>query len=189
VWLDKWEIRSWVLIPLKIQRGLEKSNILLMCMSSAYFDSERGNMEHLTIPFRNPTNTQRRLIPLLFNDCTIPDTISQFAYIDWRTWSDESYEDILASCSESNSELSFPIHVEQKQKEEAKMREEKEEFERKKSKIQKSPEPSPALRQAWNSYWSQPESLWWAHLQTSLAGGMQKVRLVCKLYIGNGWKK
>ncbi|MDQ1252205.1 MAG: hypothetical protein QG646_1323 [Euryarchaeota archaeon] len=105
VWLDKWEIRPGDLIPLKIQRGLEKFYTLLMCMSPAYFDSEWGNMEHLTILFRNPTNTQRRLIPLLIADCIPPDTIAQFAYIDWRTCSDEAYGDILDSCSENNSEL------------------------------------------------------------------------------------
>jgi formylglycine-generating enzyme required for sulfatase activity len=105
VWLDKWEIRPGDLIPLKIQHGLEKSRILLMCMSPAYFDSEWGTMEHYTLLFRNPTNTQSRLIPLLIEDCNRPDIIAQFAYIDWRTFSDEAYNDILDSCQEKDSEL------------------------------------------------------------------------------------
>jgi formylglycine-generating enzyme required for sulfatase activity len=63
-------------------------------------------MEHYTLLFRDPTNTQRRLIPLKITDCTPPDTIAQFAYIDWRTRSDEAYNDILDSCLENNSELS-----------------------------------------------------------------------------------
>lgn len=107
VWLDKWEIKPGDLIPLKIQRGLEKSHTLLMCMSPNYFDSEWGNMEHLTVLFRNPTNTQRRLIPLLITDCTPPDTIAQFAYIDWRMCSDDAYNDILDSCIENNPKLSL----------------------------------------------------------------------------------
>jgi formylglycine-generating enzyme required for sulfatase activity len=126
VWLDKWEIKPGNLIPLKIQEGLEKSHTLLMCMSPAYFESEWGRMEHLTILFRNPTNTQRRLIPLLITDCTPPDTIAQFAYIDWRTRSDEACGDILDSCSENNSEFSLTNLVKQKHREEERRREEKE---------------------------------------------------------------
>ncbi len=106
VWLDKWEIKPGNLIPLKIQEGLEKSHTLLMCMSPAYFESEWGRMEHYTLLFRDPINKQRRLIPLLIADCIRPDFIAYLAYIDWRTCSDEAYDDILDSCSENNSELS-----------------------------------------------------------------------------------
>jgi hypothetical protein len=66
-------------------------------MTPAYFESEWGRMEHYTLLFRDPTNTQRRLIPHLITDCTPPDIISQFAYIDWRTRSNEAYGDILNS--------------------------------------------------------------------------------------------
>lgn len=98
VWLDKWEIKPGDLIPLKIQHGLEKSNTLLMCMSSAYFDSEWGKVEHNTLIFRDPTNLGRRLIPLLMDDCTPPDVIAQFAYIDWRKQSDEEYGKLVTAC-------------------------------------------------------------------------------------------
>jgi formylglycine-generating enzyme required for sulfatase activity len=106
VWLDEWVIEPGDLIPLKIQQGLEKSHTLLMCMSPAYFESEWGKMEHYTLLFRDPTNTQRRLIPLLIADCTRPDTISQFKFIDWRTSSNEAYDKILTSCQKKNPELS-----------------------------------------------------------------------------------
>lgn len=85
-----------------------------------------GKNEHYTLLFCDPTNTQRRLIPLLITDCTPPDTIAQFAYIDWRTRSDEAYDEILDSWPENNSEFSLTIHVEQKHREEEMRREEKE---------------------------------------------------------------
>ena len=84
VWLDEWEIQPGDIIPLKIQRGLELSRTLLMCMSPAYFDSEWGTLEHYTLLFRDPTNAQRRFVPLLIEDCSPPDIIAQFALIDWR---------------------------------------------------------------------------------------------------------
>ncbi len=100
VWLDAWAIRPGDLIPLKIQHGLEQSRTLLMCMSPAYFDSEWGKLEHLTLIFRDPTNVLRRFIPILIADCEPPYIIAQFARIDWQTPSDKAYASLLAACQE-----------------------------------------------------------------------------------------
>lgn len=129
VWLDDWVIEPGDSIPLKIQRGLENSHILLMCMSPTYFDSEWGSIEHISILFRNPTNTQRRLIPLLIADCTQPEIIAHLKYIDWRTHSDGEYNKILDSCQKKKPELSSTNLVEQKQRNEK--RDEKVELENK----------------------------------------------------------
>ncbi len=101
VWLDEWEIREIQpgdSIIIKIREGVKVSRIFLMCMSKAYFDSEWGTLEHHTLLFRDPTNAQRRFIPLLIEECTLPEIIAQFAYIDWRTPSNEAYQKILAAC-------------------------------------------------------------------------------------------
>src|SRR5512137_796760 len=100
VWLDAWAIRPGDSIPLKIQQGLEHSRTLLMCMSPAYFASDWGKLEHLTLLFRDPTNAQRRFIPLLIADSKPPDIIAQFARIDWRTPSKKAYARILSACLE-----------------------------------------------------------------------------------------
>ncbi len=63
VWLYEWAIKPGDMIGLKIQCGLEQSRTLVMCMSSAYFDSEWGTLEHHTLLFRDPTNAQRRFPP------------------------------------------------------------------------------------------------------------------------------
>jgi WD40 repeat protein len=98
VWLDAWAIQPGDSIPLKIQRGLEQSRTLLMCMSSDYFASDWVKLEHYTLLFRDPTNAKRRFIPLLIADCIPPDIIAQFARIDWREHTDESYARLLTSC-------------------------------------------------------------------------------------------
>jgi len=103
VWLDSWVIKPGDSIPLKIQQGLEQSRTLIMCMSAAYFGSEWGALEHNTLLFRDPTNTQRRFIPLLVEDCTRPDVIAQFAYIDWRTPSGEAYAKIFEASAKGKS--------------------------------------------------------------------------------------
>lgn len=98
VWLDAWAIQPGDSIPLKIQQGLEQSRVLLMCMSPDYFASDWGRMEHLTLLFRDPTNSQQRFIPLLIAECQPPDIIAQFARIDWRTASNVAYAKLLAAC-------------------------------------------------------------------------------------------
>ena len=98
VWLDSWVIQPGDPIGLKIQRGLEHSRTLVMCMSAAYFDSDWATLEHHTLLFRDPTNAQRRFIPLLIGDCARPDVIAQFAYVDWRAESEEAYEKLMGAC-------------------------------------------------------------------------------------------
>jgi hypothetical protein len=98
VWLDDWAIHPGDSIPLKIQQGIEQSRTLLMCMSPAYFASDWGKLEHHTLLFRDPTNVQRRFIPILIEECASPDIIAQFAYIDWKTPSAEDYNRLLDAC-------------------------------------------------------------------------------------------
>jgi hypothetical protein len=90
------------------EEKLEQARTLILCMSPAYFDSEWGTLEHHTLLFRDPTNAQRRFIPLLFEDCTLPDIIAQFAHIDWRTPSDEAYDKLLAACQRDEAETMEP---------------------------------------------------------------------------------
>jgi WD40 repeat protein/class 3 adenylate cyclase len=109
IWLDAWAIRPGDSIPLKIQQGLEQSRILLMCMSPAYFASDWGALEHLTLIFRDPNNKQRRFMPLLISDCTRPDIISRFKYIDWRTQSEEAFKSLLIACKPEDTEATKPV--------------------------------------------------------------------------------
>jgi hypothetical protein len=105
VWLDVWVIQPGDSIPLKIQHGIEQSRTLLMCMSPHYFESEWGKLEHYSLLFRDPTNTQRRFIPVLIADCEPPDIIAQFLYIDWLKPSDTSYKKLLNTCCLSDIQL------------------------------------------------------------------------------------
>jgi hypothetical protein len=68
VWLDAWVIQPGDSIPLKIQQGIEQSRTLLMCMSPHYFESEWGKLEHYSLLFQHPANTQYRLIPGLIDN-------------------------------------------------------------------------------------------------------------------------
>jgi hypothetical protein len=72
VWFDDWVIRAGDAIYLAIEHGLEASRTLVLCMSPAAFDSDWVGLEHDTVLFRDPTNRERRFIPVSLADCDMP---------------------------------------------------------------------------------------------------------------------
>src|SRR5690348_7565016 len=75
VWFDEWVIKPGDLIPAKVEEGLEQSRTLVLVMSSNSFASDWILMENLTARFRDPTNTQRRFIPIRLDDTEIKDSL------------------------------------------------------------------------------------------------------------------
>ncbi|QDV49575.1 tetratricopeptide repeat protein [Gimesia fumaroli] len=106
VWLDEWVIKPGDSISLAIEQGLERSRMLILFMSKAAFDSEWVALERHTSLFRDPTNQERRFIPLRLDDCTITDVLKQFAYVDWREKNQDQYNRLLDSCRSGNDSLS-----------------------------------------------------------------------------------
>ena len=98
VWLDEWEIKPGDVIGLKIEKALEESRTLVLVMSANAFASEWVTLERHTVLFRDPTNAQRRFIPLRLDAAEIPDILRQYAFVDWRERSEEQYARLLAAC-------------------------------------------------------------------------------------------
>src|ERR1051325_815796 len=108
VWLDEWEIKPGDMIGLKINRALERSRTLLLVMSANADASDWVTFESQTILFSDPTNQQRRFIPLRLDDTEPQLTLKQFAYVDWRDKSPSQYAALLASCR-SSIEMAEPV--------------------------------------------------------------------------------
>ena len=53
---------------LAIERGLEASRTLVLCLSPAALGSDWVGLERSTVLFRDPANAGRRFIPLLLAD-------------------------------------------------------------------------------------------------------------------------
>ena len=98
VWFAEWVIQPGDSIPLAIEQGLENSRTLVLIMSEAAFNSEWVTLERHTALFRDPTNLQRRFIPLRLDDCEIKDSLKQFAYVDWRKTDAAQYGRLLNTC-------------------------------------------------------------------------------------------
>jgi tetratricopeptide (TPR) repeat protein len=98
VWFDEWILKPGDDIYLAIERGLESSRVLVLCLSRAAVGSEWVGLERSTVLFRDPSNTDRRFIPLLLEDCQLPDTLRRFKYVDYRRASDLAFEELVIAC-------------------------------------------------------------------------------------------
>ena len=83
----------------KIEEGLERSRVLLLCMSANAFGSDWAQLACLAVasqrrrksgtfrtgqrPFRDPLNKERRFLPLRLDDAPIKGSLAQFLYINW----------------------------------------------------------------------------------------------------------
>jgi hypothetical protein len=82
--------------------ALERSRVLLMFISQEYVESvwkdEKSDLMIFMVP-----HSQHRFIPLLIEDCIIPDIIAEFSYLDWRTPSNEAYNSLLNALRNKNA--------------------------------------------------------------------------------------
>ena len=97
VWFDRPNIDSGEDIVTAIEQGLERSRVLVLCMTKAAFESEWMRLERNTATFRDPGNHDRRFLPLRLEDCQIPATLRRLKDIDWRAESDSAWQQLLAT--------------------------------------------------------------------------------------------
>jgi hypothetical protein len=100
VWFDDWAIKPGDDIYLAIERGLEAARVQVLCLSPAALGSEWVTLERSTVLFRDPTNAGRRFVPLLLADCTLPDTLRRYKYVDFRQETPAAFDELLAACRE-----------------------------------------------------------------------------------------
>ena len=69
----------------KIEEGLERSRVLVLCMSANAFGSDpaAAGLESGTFRFRDSLNKERRFLPLRLDDAPIKGSLAQFLYINW----------------------------------------------------------------------------------------------------------
>jgi hypothetical protein len=99
VWFDEWVLKPGDSIPAKIEEGLERSRVLVLCMSANAFGSDWAQLESGTFRFRDPLNKERRFLPLRLDDTPIKGSLAQFLYINWRPADHEQeYPRLLTAC-------------------------------------------------------------------------------------------
>ena len=78
VWFDEWVLKPGDSIPSKIEEGLERSRVLVLCMSANAFGSDWAQLESGTFRFRDPLNKERRFLPLRLDDAPIKGSLAGY---------------------------------------------------------------------------------------------------------------
>src|SRR5262249_941548 len=99
VWFDEWVLKPGDNIPAKIEEGLERSRVLVLCMSANAFGSDWAQLEAGTFRFRDPLNKERRFVPLRLDNAPIKGSLAQFLYVDWEPRGrDKEYPKLVEAC-------------------------------------------------------------------------------------------
>jgi len=98
VWYDEWIIRPGDDIYLAVERGLDSSRVLVLCLSPAALGSGWVDLERSTALFRDPANRSRRFVPVLLTDCRLPDSLRRYRYVDLRHDAQPAVDELVASC-------------------------------------------------------------------------------------------
>lgn len=98
VWFDVWAIRPGDSIPGVIGNGLQNARVVLLFMSRNAFQSDWVKREYEVATLRDPANLAHHLIPVLLEDCQVPDILRVLRYVDWRGQSDDEYHLLLQEC-------------------------------------------------------------------------------------------
>ena len=85
VWFDEWVLKPGDSIPAKIEEGLERSRVLVLCMSANAFGSDWAQLESGTFRFRDPLNKERRFLPLRLDDAPVKGSLAQFTFSEHET--------------------------------------------------------------------------------------------------------
>ena len=80
VWFDEWVLKPGDSIPAKIEEGLDRSRVLVLCMSAHAFGSDWAQLVSGTFRFRDPLNKERRFLPLRLDDMPFRGSASHFLY-------------------------------------------------------------------------------------------------------------
>ena len=98
VWFDEWVIQPGDEIYNAIEHGLEYARTLVLCLSQQSLASDWVKLERNTAIFRDPMNKERRFVPVLLDECKLPDTLRRYAYVDWRDEGAAELGKIVQAC-------------------------------------------------------------------------------------------
>jgi hypothetical protein len=76
VWFDEWVLKPGDSIPSRIEEGLERSRVLVLCMSANAFGSDWSKLESGTFRCRDPLNKERRFLTLRLEGKAISGQLS-----------------------------------------------------------------------------------------------------------------
>jgi hypothetical protein len=83
-WLDEWNLRAGTIGSLDMEQAIKQSRHVLLVLSPEFLLSEWTDFETQIALVLSPSNRDRRIIPILYADCEVPERISRITYLDFR---------------------------------------------------------------------------------------------------------
>ena len=83
VWLDEWEIKVGDCIISKIEKGLEESKYIVLCMSKSAVESGWVDKEWKAKYWDEVKTKKISVLPILLEDCAVPELLKTKKYADF----------------------------------------------------------------------------------------------------------
>lgn len=99
VWLDEKKIKPGDSIPTAIGKGLKDSDFVIVVLSHNSTGSNWFNFECDIALMNSIANPDKKTIPILLDDCLIPEILKGLAYADFRSNYRQNLKNLLRAFS------------------------------------------------------------------------------------------
>jgi hypothetical protein len=92
VCIDYRDFKYGLASQINMEEAAKNSRHTIAVLTQKWVDSDWSQFEALTATLKDPVGRQQRLIPLLREDCSIPDRIQLRTYADFRSLSEQTWQ-------------------------------------------------------------------------------------------------
>lgn len=102
-WLDTYEISVGEAIPQRISEGIKEADFIIVVLSQESVKSRWVEREWQTKYWDEVSNGQIHVLPVLYQDCEIPELMKTKKYADFRDNYNDGLADVLAGIQNLSS--------------------------------------------------------------------------------------
>ncbi|MGV1005812.1 MAG: TIR domain-containing protein [Candidatus Nanopelagicales bacterium] len=83
VWFDEDTIPAGASITLAVEDGIERSRMMILCISPDFLANEWPQTERAAKQFADPANRNRSILPVMFRRCELPSLLAHLRYVSY----------------------------------------------------------------------------------------------------------
>jgi hypothetical protein len=102
-WVDEWQIRAGESIPQKVSDGIKDSDCIIVVLSKNAIESKWVEREWQTKYWDEIQRDRVLVIPVLIEDCKIPELLKTKKYADFREDYNDGLTDLLLAMPRNSS--------------------------------------------------------------------------------------
>src|SRR5687768_11304931 len=90
VWPASRRARARQRSEVETESVLERSRVLVLCMSATALQQDWARLEAQSLRFRDPREVHRGFVPVHLDNSSLPSSLVQFSWFDWQQASPEA---------------------------------------------------------------------------------------------------